>query len=86
MTWRALRISLYKKVAERYAWDAALARAGGEKVLDDPKVGRCRLTVSKPVLKPPVVSGLEARKAMNRFQILLSFSACGGTRSYCTSR
>jgi hypothetical protein len=27
-----------KKVAERYAWDAALARAGGEKVLDDPKL------------------------------------------------
>ena len=27
-----------KKVAERYSWDAALARAGGEKVLDDPKL------------------------------------------------
>lgn len=27
-----------KKVAEKYSWDAALARAGGEKVLDDPKL------------------------------------------------
>lgn len=27
-----------KKVAERYSWDAALARAGGEKVLNDPKL------------------------------------------------
>ena len=27
-----------KKVAERYSWDAALACAGGEKVLDDPKL------------------------------------------------
>ena len=27
-----------KKVAEKYSWDAALSRAGGEKVLDDPKL------------------------------------------------
>ena len=27
-----------KKVAEKYSWDAALLRAGGEKVLDDPKL------------------------------------------------
>jgi len=27
-----------KKVAERYSWDAALARAGGEKVFGRPEV------------------------------------------------
>jgi len=30
------------------------------KLLDPSEVGRCRLTVSKPVLKAPIVSALEA--------------------------
>ena len=30
-------------------------------ILDTSKVGRCRLTVSKPVLKAPMVSALETR-------------------------
>ena len=37
------------------------AVAGLAANLSLPKVGRCRLPVSKPVLKPPLVSALEAK-------------------------
>ena len=44
------------------------------------KVGWCRLTVSKTVLKAPMVSVLETIMWMNCFQIWLSNSSCGATR------
>jgi hypothetical protein len=40
-----------------------------------PKVGRCRLTVSNPVLKAPTVSALETGIS-NCFRGLLSISTC----------
>jgi len=39
---------------------AAVAEGVWPLALTPAKVGRCRLTVSKPVLKAPVVSALEA--------------------------
>ena len=45
----------------------------------DTSVGRCRLTVSKPVLKAPMVSALETRMAFNVcFQFQLSPLHLGG--------
>jgi len=42
-----------------------------EKPFGTDLVGRCRLTVSKLVLKAPMVSALEAKIWMKRFQTLL---------------
>jgi len=45
-------------------------------------VGRCRLTVSNPVLKARLVSALETKMwstALNDASILLSISTCGAT-------
>jgi len=39
------------------------------------KVGRCRLPVSEPELKARLISALEAKMWMNRFQTLLSNSS-----------
>jgi len=39
----------------------ALLRGRVDNSLDKLKVGRCSLTVSKPVLKAPIVSALETR-------------------------
>jgi hypothetical protein len=41
--------------------DAAIANDDEEAPMEAPKVGRCRLTVSEPVLKAPMVSALEAK-------------------------
>jgi hypothetical protein len=44
-------------------------------------VGRCRLTLSKPVLKAPMLSALEARNCnvIKCFQRLVSNSTCAAT-------
>jgi hypothetical protein len=42
-------------------------------------VRRCGLTVSKPVLKAPMVSALETMKQMYCFQLLLSNLTCATT-------
>ena len=43
------------------------------------EVGRCRLTVSEPVLKAPMVSALETLISINCIQRLLSISTCAAT-------
>jgi len=56
MTWRALSISLYVEVQA----PASMKSVKFVRAEKAPLVGRCRLTVSKPVLKAPVVSAFEA--------------------------
>jgi hypothetical protein len=43
------------------------------------KVGWCRLTVPKPVLKAPVISAIETIIWMKWFELTLSNSACAAT-------
>jgi hypothetical protein len=50
------------------------------------KVGRCRLTLSKPVLKAPMFSALGYNNMMKRLIQLLSNSTCATTsRRTCAS-
>jgi len=50
-------------------------------------VGRCRLTVWKPVFKAPMLSALETMIWVKWFQLLLSNSTCAATtRRRTTSR
>ena len=53
----------FKLDLRRYSEAARILAPGGTFVMTDnnPKVGRCILTVSKPVLKAPMVSAPETR-------------------------
>ena len=66
----------------RYTMGSAMGGAD----LSGVGVGRCRLTASKPVLKAPLLSALEAEIWTNRFQALLSTATCAATSGACGSR
>jgi hypothetical protein len=59
----------------------ARAMSSNTMVLTSIKVGRGRLMVSKPELRPCLVSALESLKLKcdERFQTLLSISSCAAT-------
>jgi len=73
-----LSTAAFKFNLRRYMKEVDVVRAA--------MVGRCRLTVSKPMLKARLVSALENKIWMKRFQTLLSNPTCATMPWWTTSR